>query len=97
FPRLLPFARRSVRWRFAKTPLLVLYTLFSEWLVTEQNMLYRRAQGARGPSSWAPLDFLARVLQKSFVRAVGAIGGRVVGRLSARLAMGDERVVAHMD
>jgi len=97
FPWLLPFARRTVGAKWMKKPLLALYALFSEWLVTEQNMLYRRAQGARGPSTWAPLDFTSRVARKVFVRVLGAVGGSVVRKMATRLQMGDERVVAHMD
>ena len=42
--------------------------------MSEQNSLYNRAQGARGLSTWAPFDFLSRV-----VRRIGSIVGWVVG------------------
>jgi radical SAM superfamily enzyme YgiQ (UPF0313 family) len=96
-PGLIPLAKRTLRSKAWSKPLLAAYALYSEWLVTEQNMLYRKAQGIRGPSTWAPLDFSMRVATKTAVRAVSAVGGSVVQRISARLAMDDERVAAHAD
>jgi radical SAM superfamily enzyme YgiQ (UPF0313 family) len=96
-PRLMPAARWSVKRRWLKRPLLALYALYSEWLVTEQNMLYERAQGRRGIATFAAVDYVRRVSQKIFVRVVGKVGAKVVQKLSTRLAMTDERVAAHMD
>ncbi|MAF67542.1 MAG: hypothetical protein CMJ84_18035 [Planctomycetes bacterium] len=96
-PRLIPLAKKTLHSRLWSRPLLAAYALYSEWLVTEQNMLYRRAQGIGGLSAWAPLDFTTRVASKVAVRAVGTLGGTVVQRLSTRLGMNDERVTAHMD
>ncbi|MBL8802929.1 MAG: B12-binding domain-containing radical SAM protein [Planctomycetes bacterium] len=96
-PALLPLARRTLDKRWLRKPLLAMYMLYSEWLVTEQNRLYSRARGLERIWRWAPVDFASRVLTKGAIRAVGAVGGRVVQRLSARLELGDERVVAHMD
>ena len=93
----MPLARRTLHSRALSKPLLAAYALYSEWLVTEQNMLYRRAQGIRGPRTWPALDFSSRVAGKVFVRALGTVGGRLVQRMSARLEMEDERVTAHMD
>jgi anaerobic magnesium-protoporphyrin IX monomethyl ester cyclase len=97
YPRLVPLARRTIHRRWLRRPLLVLYMLYSEWLVTEQNRLYDRSRGLKRLARWAPLDFTRRVLTKGLLRLIGGIGGRVVQRLSVRLAMGDERVVAHID
>jgi radical SAM superfamily enzyme YgiQ (UPF0313 family) len=96
-PRLEPFARRTIGSRWMSKPLLVMYMLYSEWLVTEQNQLYNRAQGVGRFSRWAPVDFTRRVATKGILRLVGAIGGRVVHHMTMRLQMGDERVVAHVD
>lgn len=96
-PKLMPLARRTVRNKWLKRPLLAMYALYSEWLVTEQNMLYRRAQGMRGPQTWAPVDFGSRVVKKSFISVLSMAGAKVVQRLTPKLQMGDERVVAHMD
>ena len=96
-PRLIPMAKRSLHSRFLSKPLLLAYALYSEWLVTEQNLLYRRAQGMKGPSTWGPLDFSSRVATKAVVRALSTVGGSVVQRLSMRLQMEDERVAAHME
>lgn len=96
-PRLLPLAKRTLGWRFLSLPLLWMYMLYSEWMVTEQNTLYLRAQGVRGPRSWPLFDFAKRVTTKAFVRVAGMVGAKVVHRLATRLQMGDERVVAHVD
>jgi len=96
-PGLLPLARKTVGRRWMGKPLLVMYMLYSEWLVTEQNRLYNQAQGIDRFWRSAPVDFASRVATKGVLRLAGAIGGRVVQRLSTRLEMGDERVVAHMD
>ncbi len=96
-PKLVPLARRTLNSRVATAPLLAMYALWSEWLVTEQNGLYLRAQGKRGPRTWGPVDFTTRVATKSFLRLVGTVGGRVVERLSTRMQMDDERVLAHAD
>lgn len=96
-PKLLPLARRTLNSRLMSKPLLLMYMLYSEWMVTEQNQLYNRAQGVRNLRSWAPIDYATRVAQKGFIRAAGLLGGKVVHRMATRLQMGDERVVAHMD
>ncbi len=97
FPWMMPFAKKTLHSRLMSKPLLIMYMLYSEWLVTEQNMLYNRSQGYSTLATWAPIDFTKRVLQKGFIVAVGNLGGKVVRRLSNRLQMGDERVIAHMD
>ena len=97
FPSLMPVARRTLKHRFLRYPLLMMYMLYSEWMVTEQNLLYNRAQGHRGPRTWAPVDFTTRVASKGFVRALSVVGGKVIHRMATRLQMGDERVIAHMD
>ena len=96
-PWLLPIARRTIKYRFLRYPLLWMYMLYSEWLVTEQNQIYRRAQGLpMGPiRSW--IDYGTRVVKKGVIRIGNMIGAKVVQRLATRLQMGDERVVAHMD
>jgi hypothetical protein len=96
-PGLMPIAKRTLHSKLASKPLLLLYMLYSEWMVTEQNRLYNRSQGHRNLSSWAPIDFTSRVVTKGFLRVAGNLGGAVVRRMATRLQMGDERVMAHMD
>jgi len=86
-----------VRKRWLRSPLLVMYMLYSEWMVTEQNQLYNKARGVGRFKKWAPIDFTSRVATKGFIRVAGALGAKVVQRLSTKLQMGDERVVAHVD
>jgi len=96
-PGLMPIAKRTLHSKLASKPLLMMYMLYSEWMVTEQNRLYNRSQGHKNLTSWAPIDFSSRVLTKGFLRVVGNLGGSVVRRMATRLQMGDERVMAHMD
>ena len=96
-PKLMPLARRTVHKRWMRRPLLAMYMLYSEWMVTEQNQLYNQARGLGRVKRWAPVDFGARVATKGFIRVAGALGAKVVQRMSTRLQMGDERVVAHVD
>ena len=97
FPWLMPVAKKTLRFRGFRYPLLWSYMLFSEWLVTEQNRLYNRARGKRGMAQWTWVDFSVRVVKKGVVRVAGMVGAKVVHRMATRLQMGDERVVAHMD
>ena len=97
FPSLLPFARKTLDKRWLSKPLLIVYMLYSEWLVTEQNVIYNRAQGIKNPLKWAPIDFTLRVITKGFVRVLSILGLKMVKRWSTKLQMGDERVQAHMD
>lgn len=97
FPKLLPVARKTLHSKVLKLPLLWMYMLFSEWMVTEQNCLYNRAEGSKSIGNWAPVDFTSRVVRKGFTRAVGTVGGKVVQRMAMRLEIGDERVMAHME
>jgi hypothetical protein len=97
FPKLMPLARRTMNSKLLSKPLLWMYMLYSEWLVTEQNKMYQRAQGLKGFKHWAPWDFTKRVAVKGTVRVIGLVGGNVVSKMSTKLQMGDERVVAHMD
>ncbi len=97
FPWLLPTARKTLHSRVLSKPLLLMYMLYSEWMVTEQNTLYNRSQGYRSFRSWAPVDFFSRVTTKGFIRILSAVGAKVVHRMATRLQMGDERVMAHMD
>ncbi len=96
-PGMIPFARKTLGSRWMRHPLLVMYALYSEWLVTEQNTLYNRAQGHRGPKTWPWIDFSGRVSRKVAIRALGLVGAKVVEKMSTRLQMGDERVAAHID
>ncbi|MDF1800164.1 MAG: radical SAM protein [Planctomycetota bacterium] len=97
FPRLLPFAQKTLGKKWLSKPLLIMYMLYSEWLVTEQNVIYNRAQGIKNPLKWAPIDFTVRCVTKGVIRAVSGLGIKFVKRWATKLEMGDERVQAHMD
>jgi len=103
YPRLLPLARKAVNSKLMAKPFLVLYMLFSEYMVAEQAKLYAHAQGLSGPRYWASVDFIRRLATKGVLRVYEAVFARFIDRffssrkLAMSLQMGDERVVAHMD
>jgi len=96
-PSLLPLARRAVRWKWLCRPYTWMYMLFSEWLVTEQNTLYNRAQNRTGFKTVPLVDFFGRVITKGFVRVVTVTAGTGAKKLATRMALNDERVMNHMD
>jgi radical SAM superfamily enzyme YgiQ (UPF0313 family) len=103
FPWLMPLAPRAIRSRLLARPYLILYMLWSEYMVSEQARIYARAQGLSGPRYWAWVDFLRRVSVKGSLRVYETLFARYVDRFFAprqialSLQMGDERVVSHMD
>jgi hypothetical protein len=103
FPWLMPLAPKVVKQRWLQKPLLIMYMLFSEWMVAEQAKLYAHAQGLRGPRYWAWVDFVYRLGTKGVLRVYTVLFARFFDRFFApkqaqlALQMGDERVVAHMD
>ncbi len=96
-PKLLPFVRRAIRWRWLGRPYTWTYMLYSEWLVTEQNELVRKAQGKGGGFLWRWHDFGRRVVTKGCLRFATFVAGRGAAKWAARLKIGDERTVSHQD
>ena len=103
FPWLEGFARRAVNWKLFSKVYLIMYMLWSEYMVAEQAKIYARAQGLRGPRYWASVDFAYRLSTKGVLRVYEALFAKYVDRffkpkqLALSLQMGDERVVSHMD
>lgn len=97
YPSLLPLARFAIRSKLMMRPYLAMYMLYSEWLVTEQNRLYYKAQGKRGLRTLAPVDFAQRCIVKGFLRLFQTIFGRNATRLRLKMSLMDERVMNHMD
>lgn len=103
FPWLLPFARKAVNWKAMSKPYLIMYMLWSEYMVAEQAKIYAKAQGLSGPRYWASVDFIRRLATKGVLRVYEAFFARFINRffsprdIALSLQMGDERVVAHMD
>ena len=96
-PKLLPLARRAIRRRALRLPFTWMYMLYSEWLVTEQNALYNRAQRRRGPGTWPWLDFGRRVITKGLLRTATVVAGRSAARFATKHTLGDERLVTHSE
>lgn len=104
FPWLMPVVPKMIRQRWLAKPFLIMYMLWSEYLVAEQAKLYAHAQGLSGPRYWASVDFVIRLSTKGILRIYQVLFARFVDRftrrgtdLALKLQMGDERVIAHMD
>ena len=97
FPFFMRFVKPLIKMNFLSKLYLVMYMLWSEYMVSEQARLYAHAQGLSGPRYWAPIDFVRRVTVKGFIRVYENLFGKVARRMALSLQMGDERVVAHMD
>lgn len=96
-PWLMPLVKPAIKLRFMSKVYLIMYMLFSEYMVSEQAKLYAHAQGLRGPRYWTLVDFTRRVTLKGFIRIYENLFGMAARRMALSLQMGDERVVAHMD
>jgi anaerobic magnesium-protoporphyrin IX monomethyl ester cyclase len=103
YPWLEPIARKAVHSRRLGKLYLIMYMLYSEYMVAEQQELYSRVQGLRGPRHWAIVDFFHRLTTKGVLRVYEVLFARFLDRfftpkhVALSLQMGDERVVAHMD
>jgi len=97
FPSLLPLARVAIKSRFLSKAYLVMYMLWSEWLVTEQNGLYNRAQGRTGFRTLSLVDFTSRVFTKGFIRLFTTLFGKDATKIGLKMKLNDERVMNHMD
>ena len=97
YPSLLPFARRAIKWKWAEKPFLIMYMLYSEWLVTEQNRMYYRIQGKKGFKTWSSVDFTGRVITKGFIRMFTVMFGNRAIKLAVKMRLNDERQQAHME
>ena len=90
-------AKKMIRWHLFSKVYLIMYMLFSEYMVAEQSRIYSRAQGLSGPRYWIWVNFVYRVVTKGTLRAYENIFGKVAQKAALALQMGDERVIAHMD
>jgi anaerobic magnesium-protoporphyrin IX monomethyl ester cyclase len=103
FPSMMRFAPRMIRWKIMTKPYLIMYMLWSEYMVAEQAKIYAHAQGLSGPRYWASIDFIRRLGTKGVLRVYSVFFGKYIDRffspkqMQLALQMGDERVVAHMD
>jgi hypothetical protein len=103
FPWLLPISRKAIKWRFLSKLYLIMYMLWSEYMVSEHAKLYAEAQGLSGPRYWPAVDFVRRVSVKGSLRVYETLFARYIDRflnpkqIALSLQMGDERVVSHMD
>lgn len=97
WPFLRPFVRLLIRMPFSGPFYFAVYALFTEYLVSEQNALYRRALGERGAGTWAVCDFVKRASAKIFWRSVETVSRKRQVRRRMSLLLGDERIIAHAD
>jgi radical SAM superfamily enzyme YgiQ (UPF0313 family) len=97
YPSLLPLARRAIKIKWLSRLYLFNYMVYSEWLVTEQNLMFFEVQGKKGIKTWFLVDFTGRVITKGFVRLFTVIFGKRATALRIRTMLNDERQVNHMD
>ena len=97
FPSLMKITPWLIKRQWLSKVYLIMYMLFSEYMVAEQAKLYAHAQGLSGPRYWAWVDFTRRIFTKGTLRIYENLFGKVARRMALSLQMGDERVVAHMD
>ena len=97
YPWTFGMAKKMIRWHLFSKVYLIMYMLFSEYMVAEQSRIYSRAQGLSGPRYWIWVNFVYRVATKGTLRAYENIFGKVAQKAALALQMGDERVIAHMD
>ena len=91
----MPFVRRAIRHKWLGRAYLIMYMLYSEWLVTEQNKMYYSVAGKSGPRTWAAVDFFGRIIKKGFLRIFMVIFGKKATRLRVRMSLNDEKQIAH--
>ncbi|MDZ4773082.1 MAG: radical SAM protein [Planctomycetota bacterium] len=104
-PWLMRYVPTLIKAKWMYRPYLVIFMLHAEYLVAEQAMIYASAQGLKGPRYWTWVDFVYRLSTKGVFRTYQVLFERFTrgraknftSRIQARLQMGDERVVAHMD
>ena len=97
FPWMMSMTPWLIRRKWMAKVYLIMYMLFSEYMVAEQAKLYAHAQGLSGPRYWAWVDFTRRIFTKGTLRIYENVFGKVARKVALSLQMGDERVVAHMD
>ena len=104
YPWLMPVARKAIHWNMFSKVYLIMYMLFSEYMVAEQAKIYAHAQGLSGPRYWAWVDFTRRLATKGVLRVYEVVFAKWVEKFSSSqrkmalsLQMGDERVISHMD
>ena len=71
---------------------LIMYMLYSEYMVAEQQELYSRAQGQTGPRHWALVDFVRRLATKGVLRTYEVFFARYIDRFFAQAYYLDARV-----
>ena len=96
-PWMMRFVKPMIKQRWLSKVYLVIYMLYSDWMVSEQAKIYANAQGLRGPRYWATVDFVRRVSVKGALRTWQTLFSKAAHRAALKLQMGDERVIAHMD
>lgn len=106
FPSLMKVTPWMIKKRWLQKPLLVIYMLWSEYMVAEQAKIYAKAQGLSGPRYWAMTDFAYRLSTKGVLRVYEGVFQKFFERflspqkkhrMAVALQMGDERVISHMD
>ncbi|MBU0755426.1 MAG: hypothetical protein KJ645_09820, partial [Planctomycetes bacterium] len=96
FSFLMPIVPLLVRMHFLKPVYLVIYALWTEYLVSEQNQLWAKATGKSGIRTLPFIDWISRTTVKIFLRAQETLFGKKFRKAAFKLKMNSDTIV-HVD
>jgi hypothetical protein len=96
FSFLMPIVPFLIRRHFMKPVYLVIYALWTEYLVSEQNHEWAKVTGKGGFKSLPFVDWVSRTSIKVFLRAQEALFGKKFRKAALKLKMQSDTIV-HVD
>ena len=96
FPFLMPMVPRLVRLHFLRPLYLVIYALWTEYLVSEQNRQWAQATGTSGFRSLPLVDWVMRTSVKIVLRIQETLFGKKFRKSALKLKMSTDTIV-HVD
>ncbi len=96
FKFLYPMVPFLLRLHFLRPLYLVIYALWTEYLVSEQNQQWAKATGKNRILSWAPIDWCWRTTIKVFLRLREVLFGKKFRKARLKLQMSSDTLI-HSD
>ena len=96
FPFLMPMVPFLIKIGFLKPVYLVIYALWTEYLVSEQNQDWAKATGTSGFRTIPIIDWFSRTTIKIFLRGQEVLFGKKFRKAAFKLKMNSDNVV-HVD
>lgn len=96
FPFLMPIVPFLLKLHFMKPVYLVIYALWTEYMVSEQNQQWARATGKNSFLSLPPIDWFSRTTVKIFLRMQEVLFGKKFRKAAFKLKMKSDTIV-HVD